>query len=349
MKHPNGYGTVVKLSGNRRRPFAVRKTLGFDDRNYPIYLNIGYTETREKGLILLAEYNKAPWDVNAEKISLQELYELWLAKRCDRLGVSNAKGLQSAWHYCRELGGRKYKEINSFEMQECIDNCGRSYSTQANIKSLWKHLDRLALELNIIQKANSALLVSEKVPDSKKKPFSEEEIECIWHNEDLEGAETVLFLLYTGFRFSECRAIRLEDVSLGEEAIVGGMKTEAGRNRIVPIHPDIAPIVRKLYEKSSGGFLFEENGKAFGDYPFRKKWNQTMRLLKMHHTPHECRHTFRSRMDSAGANKVCIDRIMGHKSGDVGERVYTHKTLQELKSAIRLLPGRPMQHSVSDH
>ena len=57
----------------------------------------------------------------------------------------------------------------------------------------------------------------------------------------------------------------------------------------------------------------------------------------MQHTPHECRHTFRSRLDSAGANKVAIDLMMGHKSSDVGERVYTHKTLQELKEAINLL------------
>jgi len=57
----------------------------------------------------------------------------------------------------------------------------------------------------------------------------------------------------------------------------------------------------------------------------------------MNHTPHECRHTFRSRLDSMSANKVCIDKIMGHKSQDVGERIYTHKVLQELKEAIELI------------
>ncbi|GHV41641.1 hypothetical protein FACS189490_08950 [Clostridia bacterium] len=55
------------------------------------------------------------------------------------------------------------------------------------------------------------------------------------------------------------------------------------------------------------------------------------------HTVHETRHTFRSRLDSAGANKRCIDLIMGHKSLDVGERVYTHKTIEELKIAVELI------------
>ena len=50
MKNPNGYGTVVKLSGNRRKPYAVRKTIGFNEKGHPIYLPIGYTETREEGM-----------------------------------------------------------------------------------------------------------------------------------------------------------------------------------------------------------------------------------------------------------------------------------------------------------
>ena len=30
MRNPNGYGSVVKLSGNRRKQFAIRITVGFD-------------------------------------------------------------------------------------------------------------------------------------------------------------------------------------------------------------------------------------------------------------------------------------------------------------------------------
>ena len=58
-----------------------------------------------------------------------------------------------------------------------------------------------------------------------------------------------------------------------------------------------------------------------------------MKMAKMEHTPHECRHTFRSRLDSVGANKKCID-MMGHMSKDVGARVNTHKTIDVLKAAI---------------
>ena len=73
MRNPNGYGSVVKLSGNRRRPFVVRKTTGWDKRGYPIYDIIGYTETREDGMIMLAQYNKDPWDVDKSRLTLDQL------------------------------------------------------------------------------------------------------------------------------------------------------------------------------------------------------------------------------------------------------------------------------------
>ena len=60
MKNPNGYGTVAKLSGNRRRPYMVRKTNGFDKNGKQTYIIIGYYATREEGMIALAEYNKNP-------------------------------------------------------------------------------------------------------------------------------------------------------------------------------------------------------------------------------------------------------------------------------------------------
>lgn len=68
MRLPNGYGSVVKMSGNRRRPYAVRKTDGFNEKGYPIYKIIGYTETKEEGLSLLAKYNESPWNINEQKL-----------------------------------------------------------------------------------------------------------------------------------------------------------------------------------------------------------------------------------------------------------------------------------------
>lgn len=116
----------------------------------------------------------------------------------------------------------------------------------------------------------------------------------------------------------------------------GGIKTKAGKDRLVPIHPRIENFIRK-HKAEGHKYLFTYNGKKMSASQYYIFWNAIMEQLSMSHTPHECRHTFRSRLDSAGANKVCIDFMMGHKSLDVGERVYTHKTIEELQSTIILL------------
>jgi len=64
MRNPNGYGSVVRLTGNRRNPYAVRKTVGWTEKKYPVYIHVGYTATREEGMILLAQYNNDPWDID---------------------------------------------------------------------------------------------------------------------------------------------------------------------------------------------------------------------------------------------------------------------------------------------
>lgn len=86
MRNPNGYGTVAKLSGQRRRPYIVKKTVGWNEKRQPIYDIIGYAETREAGNIMLAEYNRDPWDVDRAKITLQQLFDLWKEKKAPEAG-----------------------------------------------------------------------------------------------------------------------------------------------------------------------------------------------------------------------------------------------------------------------
>ena len=337
MKNPNGYGTVVKLSGNRRRPWAVRKSNGLNEKGYPILISIGYTETKEAGLIMLAEYNKSPWDIDAVKITLKELYELWLEKRAIKLGKSNLQSLKSAYKHCQKYENYRYNQIKSYHMQDCIDNCGHGYSTHGALKNLWGHLDRFASELDIISKCCSDLLTSDSIPETTKTIFTDEEVKRVWDNQQLPFADSIAFFLYTGFRISEVLEIKISNIDQKEKTITGGTKTAAGKNRIVPIHSKIQHIVEQRIKQSKSGYLFEYQGKKISTSQYRDIWNTLMEQLQMNHTPHETRHTFRSRLDSAGANKVCIDRLMGHKSKETGERVYTHKNIEELRLNIELI------------
>ncbi len=329
-KLPNNYGTVSKLSGNRRRPFAIREGITGKQKV------IGYAPTREEGLQILAEYNRSPWDFDKKKITFGEFYQLWLEKRADKLGEANQRSLKSIYKYCQDLEKMKYSDVKAYLMQDCIDGCGHGYATQSAIKNLFCHLDKFALELDVINKGYGSLLTTEAIPDTKKTTFSKEEREKIWSHLTVDWVDSILFFLYTGFRISEMLDIKKSQVDLKNHTITGGGKTTAGKNRVVPIHSKILPLV--LHRMSlEGEYLFSIHQKKCTESQYRSIWKNLMDFFSMAHTPHECRHTFRSLLDTAGANPVCIDRLMGHKSKGTGERIYTHKSIEELKQNLELV------------
>ena len=115
MKLPNNYGSISKLSGNRRRPYIVRKSK--EGGGFSI---IGYAATREEGLELLAQYNQNPWDIDRAKLTLQQLYDLWTEKKAPKLGKANQDSLRAAFKHCSALLNRPYKEIRAYEMQDTM-------------------------------------------------------------------------------------------------------------------------------------------------------------------------------------------------------------------------------------
>lgn len=328
---PNGYGSVVHLSGNRRRPYWARITAGYNDSGYQIYKSVGYYATREEALIALAKYNNSPYDLDAANLTFEGLYQLWSEQVLPRLGKSLQGAHKAAYGHCEALYKLKYKNIRALQFQRVIDDCDKSYATKSNIRNLFVALDAFAYDNDIIVKAYSANLSVPEATPKEGKLFTKDEIAQIW----TDGDDVSRFLLFTGMRISEALALTPADVDLEALTIRCGMKTTAGKNRIVPIHAKILPLVQ---ERMAGEYLFPSNGKMQRQNAYlQNRWNPMMARLGMNHHTHDCRKTFRSALDRAGANKVCIDRIIGHKSGDVGERVYTLKTLDELRETINLL------------
>lgn len=116
MKMANGVGTVYKLSGNRRNPYIVRKTVGWEidvktGKYKQIYVTIGYAPTRAKGLEMLMEYNKNPYDIEASKTTFSEVYEKWSAEKFPTISVSNVKGYQASYKCCAALQDRIFKDL----------------------------------------------------------------------------------------------------------------------------------------------------------------------------------------------------------------------------------------------
>ena len=285
---------------------------------------------------MLANYNNDPWDVDKAKITFEGLYALWLKKKASKMSEANCRSLKAAAKHCTKLSDIPYRKIKAFQMQDCIDHCGRGYSTQGAIKNLFGHLDRFALELDVISKCYSDLLTSDPIPETTRDRFSDDEINRLWEHQNEKWVDSVLVFIYAGWRINELLNLKTADVDLTRGIILGGSKTKAGKKRIVPIHSLIRPFIERRVAENTE-YLFSNNGEKCAERTYRVIWKDLMDRLKIEKTPHEGRHTFESLLDSAGANRKCIDLMMGHKSKDIGNRVYNHKTIEELKFNIELV------------
>ena len=90
MKLPNGYGSVVKLSGKRRKPYIERKTVGFHydekkDKQVQDYIIIGYAKTKAEGLKILSDYNGNPYDITLSKMTFSEVYNEWSKRKFETI------------------------------------------------------------------------------------------------------------------------------------------------------------------------------------------------------------------------------------------------------------------------
>ena len=58
-------------------------------------------------------------------------------------------------------------------------------------------------------------------------------------------------MIYSGFRIGELLELETKNIDLINMTMTGGLKTEAGKNRLVPIHPKIFPLIEKRYNKDN--------------------------------------------------------------------------------------------------
>lgn len=337
MKLQNGFGSVYKLTGKRRKPYIVRKTKGWNDDGKQLYITIGYTKTKMEGIKLLMEYNNEPYDIDLSKITFQELYERWKPS-IEKLSKKRQSAYKNALKHCEKIKDKSFISIKKFDVQTCIDECGAGYDTQINIKILYNKLYEYAKDIEVPVKHNVAenVTLAEKVKSSLHRDFSEDEIQTLWKYQKASiWRDMLLVYIYTGMRPTELFIIEKTKCFFEKEYpyCVGGIKTSAGIDRIIPIHNRILPIVKKYYNNSSK-YLFEINNKKISYTTFLEEIKNFLQSLNMNHLPHDCRHTFATLADKYNLNRICKKLILGHEITDITDGTYTHKSIHDLSIEV---------------
>lgn len=352
-KLPNGYGTIYKMSGKRSKPYRAMKTDKWiidpvTGKSKQIRSTIGYYQSREDAMIALANYNENPYDIKADSITFSEVYEKWSENYFPTLSnPSSIRTVTAAYAYCNDLYDMRMKDIKVLHLEGTILNAQVGDSTKSRIKSLFNMMYKYAVAHDIVEKDYASVMFANGNPIKRSRtkevvPFSQEEIFLLWDNLDnIAFADMILIGIYSGWRPQELAILKVADIDLEAGTMLGGLKTDAGKNRIVPIHPLIRPLIENRMKEATAmqsEFLFNDANGQQGTYmtydKYRKRFEKVMKYLKLTHRPHETRHTFITKAKACDVDEYILKLIVGHAIDDITEKVYTHRTIDQLRAEM---------------
>ncbi len=268
------------------------------------------------------------------ELTFTEVYERFYKARyvtAKKRPSKSAEGqTKAAYKNSAALHDRVFRDLRHGDMQSVIDNCALSYASLELIVALYKQMYAYAENEGLCDK-NYASNLKINIEDNEESgtPFTENELRILWKNAKDPTIEMLLIMSYSGYRITAYKTLT---VNLGEQYFQGGIKTKNSRNRIVPIHPAILPLVRRRIRRD-GGLL------NITTTAFRASMYACLESLGIpgnpKHTPHDCRHTFSWLCEHYGVNENDRRRMLGHSFGsDITNATYGHRTLEELRAEI---------------
>ncbi len=347
MKNPNGFGTVYKLPGHRRKPFRAAITVSWIYDNdtgkvKQVRKTVGYYETRSDALQALAMYNQNPFNLDTTTLTFEEVYERWSDEHFPTVSDSNVTGYKAAYLLCQPIANKRFVDVRLDELQHIADHSGKNTPTLRKYKVLIGMMYKWAVIHDVVpESANKTKYIDISRAGNpnayNRQPFSTSEIERLWAWLDTNVYfNVILILIYTGLRISELLDLKKENVNLSEHWFdVTASKTQSGIRK-VPIADKILPFFEYWYNLNDCEYLISTpDGKHFGyrNY-YDSYWKPLMDQVNMKHRPHDCRHTCVSLLSEAGVDDRMIKKIVGHKGQGVTEIVYTHFEIAALLEAI---------------
>lgn len=371
---PSGFGTIRYLGKGRSCPYAVHPpATDRDDKGTYIRPNaLCYVEDWYTAFAVLSAYRAGTYKPGIEATFRTEVEgstadldsfcrrlirqqtalsrsdfglsfeEVYLSFTEWKFGENAAKKLSGSskytyaqgWKYLSKLKDVPINSITLDQLQNIVNECDKKKGSRSNIVLTAKQIYKFAVPRNMVDKDVAQYLT---VPDGRENekgvPFSDDELRVLWNNSSDDTIQMLLIMCYSGFRIG---AFETLEVNLEEGYFRGGLKTAAGKNRVVPIHSAILPFVQDRIQKHGKILTFN------AEYFRAKKMYPTLERLGLErHTPHDCRHTFSRLCEKFGVREADRKRMMGHSFGsDITNAVYGHRTLQELHEEIeKIIPA----------
>lgn len=328
-KRPNGTGSIIKLPGNRTRPWLARKD--------NIYIGTYETKTEAEKAIDRLTDNEVGERFN---ITFSAAYSLWIEEHKRNITKGGVTGYRTAYKHCESLYQKRLRSLRHSDFQSVIlemEKKGYSKSSCEKVLQLFGQLSAWGIREQVMQVDHSKFVTISALQKSQGKVFSQDDIQEI-KSVDSPTADLVLILLATGCRPAELFTVPRDNCA--SDYFIGGSKTDSGRNRVIAVAPLGLPAYRRLLEKSRGKRRLIDGYEGNKTFPnFRKREFATLMedLGLEGFTPYDCRHTFITNATRSGIDPQILRRMVGHADLSTTDKYYTHlETSDILKSAAAL-------------
>lgn len=339
--HANGTGTVYK----RGKTWTASVTVGWKDTGnhfVPIKRTKGGFPTKKDALdhraTLLTTKSK-----EVKKFTFLQVYELWEASYKKNIGGSTLGCYRAAKKYYSDIFHMKFEDIGLDDLQDCVDNCPKGKRTKENMKALGSLLYKYALPRHIADMDYAHFI---NCGDGKKgtwAAFSLEQVEIIQKAiGKVPFADYIYCMIYTGFRPNEMLSLTRDAYNPVDNTLIGGLKTEAGINRIITLSPQITPIIREMIARANPYIFPKKDGTLMRDDYFREEcFYPALAALGIQqipekedrpfYVPYSCRHTFANLMKNVQGSDTDKAALMGH-ANPIMTKYYQSADISSLKS-----------------
>ena len=285
--------------------------------------------------------------------TLEDIYKIWSETHYKQIAPGTVSTWKSAWKWFRELYNVKVADLHTAHFQEIV-NRANTRGTAKWVKTLAHQIMQCAVENDVISRNCVDFVKLPKSEKTEKIIFTAEQIALLWEHSDDKYVQMILAMIYMGFRISELIELQTDNVRIADGYVIGGKKTEAGTDRIIPFPPGI-PEIKEFFKRwigsCAGKRLFDMTASQFRimhfyrildeygmiDAEFNKTTGRWIFHNSDHLTPHSTRHTFASLSSAAGMRPENLQKIIGHANFSTTADVYIHQDIDTLKTEMSKL------------
>ena len=313
--------------------------------------------TSSEAVIALDEYNAKHSSVARMRYTFKDVYERWNAVHFKEVGENGRYSYEQAYTKASSLLDCEMRELKTEDYQKIITElaeAGLSRSTCEKQRQLFSQLCKWAMQNDIISTNYAEGLKLPAPPPKKERTLTDEEIAKIQaladdrskNNRFRFTAQFSIVLVYTGMRIDELLSMRRDDVHLDAGYLIGGEKTDAGRQRTIPILDPIRTILAGWMLDSLGSeyLLPTANGRKKDVNTVEHSFRRMMEVCEINKpdtpkekrvTPHSLRRTAATRLVEGKAEPTAVQAILGHSDFTTTADYYTAHSADYLAEEMK--------------